>query len=396
MRNSKNGYYTDENRRVRRERPVGRRRGVAFGVADLVMLVVTIVAALTLLAAILAKVIDPRSAALFAFAGLMYQVVWLVNLGCALWWAVRWNRWVAITIVALLIGWGNMKLFYRSDLRQNPEEVVRSREDVVVVTFNVKGFSGTDVDKGGYDEVGALLEREGATIACLQEAYYYNEERRDYFYDKADRLKYRLFVNSIPEQKGSSTGGGFSILSSYPIVRHGVADEDENNVNAIWADLRVGRDTLRVVNAHLQSTGITEEERTETLTKQVIGDTLARTKLSAVAVKMVDNYRQRASEADNIASFIASSPHPVVLCGDFNDTPASYTYRRMKGRKLADSFVEKGRGTEYTFKGLYNLFRIDYILPEEERFEVKEYHSVDSLLTSDHKPVVARLALIEE
>lgn len=396
MRKSKSGYYLDENRKRSRQRPAGSGRAVALWVVDVAMVVVTVVAAVALVAALLSRVVDPRATSLFAFAGLFYQVIFVVNVGCALWWIVRWRRWVILSAVALLMGWGNIKLFYRSDLQQNPTEVVRSRDDVVVASFNVKGFAGTEVDKGGYDEVGQLFSRAGVNVACVQECYYYNEERRDYFYDRLDRLKYRIFVNTVPEQKGSPTGGGFAILSSYPIVRHGVADADESNVNAIWADLRVGRDTLRVVNAHLQSTGISNVERNETLTTQVIGDTMARTKLSAVAVKMVDNYRQRASEADNLADFVASSPHPVVVCGDFNDTPVSYTYRRVRGRHLADGFVEKGRGTEYTFKGLYNLFRIDYILADKEHFEIKEYCSVDSLLTSDHKPVVARLGLIEE
>ena len=118
---------------------------------------------------------------------------------------------------------------------------------------------------------------------------------------------------------------------------------------------------------------------------------MARAKLSAVVGKMVDNYRARAEQAEHIAEHIARSPYPTIVCGDFNDTPMSYTYGTIISTDLADAFVEAGKGSEYTFKGLYNLFRIDYILADEEAFEVKEYRSYD-LDYSDHKSVVAVLS----
>ena len=111
---------------------------------------------------------------------------------------------------------------------------------------------------------------------------------------------------------------------------------------------------------------------------------------------MVKNYAQRAVQAEQVAEAVEQSPHPVVVCGDFNDTPVSYVYRTIRrAGNLVDSFVEKGRGVEHTFKGLYNLFRIDYILADKEAFEVKSYDSYDEPM-SDHKPVVVRLGRDEK
>ena len=77
-----------------------------------------------------------------------------------------------------------------------------------------------------------------------------------------------------------------------------------------------------------------------------------------------------------------------IVCGDFNDTPLSYTYRLMS-RGLQDAFREKGRGFSHTYRGFYNTFRIDYVLVSDD-FEVLSYE-VPSVEFSDHHPVFVRL-----
>ena len=76
------------------------------------------------------------------------------------------------------------------------------------------------------------------------------------------------------------------------------------------------------------------------------------------------------------------------MCGDFNDTPLSYTYRLMS-RGLQDAFREKGRGFSHTYRGFYNTVRIDYVLVSDD-FEVLSYE-VPSVEFSDHHPVFVRL-----
>lgn len=76
--------------------------------------------------------------------------------------------------------------------------------------------------------------------------------------------------------------------------------------------------------------------------------------------KMKDNYRKRADQADSIHAEIERSPYPVLVCGDFNDTPASYTYRQIR-KGLTDGFRDCGSGYQYTFRQLYKLWRIDYV-----------------------------------
>ena len=386
-------YYHDENRKVQRTRPKGGVKSAVLWVADVAMFVVSIASALALLGGVLASVVSPQKISIFAFAGLFYQVVYLVNIGCALWWVVRWKRWFFLSATMLVVGLSNIGLFYRSDLMEDNETIEKSRDDLVVATYNVMNFSDKDSAEGvsNYHCVGEWLNEQGVQVACLQEAHFSSSKSFAEFRQGLRKMSYGFFTNAQVGNEELQEGSGYAIFSTYPIVRHSVVGQNEKNIYGVWADLKVGRDTLRIVNLHLQSTGITSDERRGTLSPQIIDDTMAREKLSKVVTKMVENYRQRAEQSECVAQIVEQSPYRVVVCGDFNDTPASYTYNQIISEGLADAYVERGRGTEYTFKGLYNLFRIDYVLPAEEHFNVKQYNSYD-LEYSDHKAVVVTLA----
>ncbi len=391
----KEGYYRSETRRAGgRKTPKGE-VSLGWSVSDVVMLAFTAVAAVALLCALLAGVVNPNSGVLFAFAGLFYPIIWVANLFCAFWWAARWKKHFVVPVVMLLIGSGSMGLFYRSDVSTKPQDVTRERNDIVVVTYNVMNFRDDDAPQGvaNFDRVAEWINTQSPQVVMLQEAHFSGDKNFDEFRSKIKRLPYGYFVNAELANNGSQSGSGFVLLSAYPIVRRGVASSDSLQYKSLWADLRVGRDTVRVVNNHLQSTGITEDDRATTLTHKIVGDSLAQEKLTSVADKMKQNYQHRADQADRVAEFVASSPHPVIMAGDFNDTPKSYVYRTLRRCGLTDAFVEKGRGVEHTFKGLFNLFRIDYVMASEEHFAVKEYASHDEPM-SDHKPLTVRLGTV--
>lgn len=390
----KSDYYHDENRKVVRTRPKGGVRRALLWLADVVVLAVSLVAAVVLFGGLLAKIVSPQTTPIFAFAGLFYQVTYVANVACALWWVVRWKRWFFISAVALLVGWGSIGLFYRSDFKTQTKDVERSRDDLVVATYNVMNFSDHESADGvsNYHQVSQWLNERGAHIVCLQEAHFSSSKSFGEFRSGIRKMGYGFFTNAKVENGDLQTGSGYAILSTYPIVRHAVVEQGEADVRGVWADVKINRDTIRVFNLHLQSTGITSDDRTDTLSPQIIEDTMAYAKLSKVVTKIAGNYRHRALQAESVAAAIEQSPHPVVVCGDFNDTPVSYTYHKIISKGLSDAYVEQGRGVEHTFKGLYNLFRIDYILSAEEHFDIKEYNSFD-LEYSDHKPLVVRLGM---
>lgn len=112
-------------------------------------------------------------------------------------------------------------------------------------------------------------------------------------------------------------------------------------------------------------------------------DTASHEKLHSILSRLRYNSISRSHQVDSLSQLIAATPHARIVCGDFNDTPLSYTYRLMS-RGLQDAFREKGRGFSHTYRGFYNTFRIDYVLVSDD-FEVLSYE-VPSVEFSDHHP----------
>ena len=91
-----------------------------------------------------------------------------------------------------------------------------------------------------------------------------------------------------------------------------------------------------------------------------------------------------------MAEKVHESPYPVILCGDFNDTPVSYTYHKLS-RKLNDAFIGSGIGMGTTFRGNFPYVRIDYMLYSND-FKAYRYQT-GKINWSDHYPVMARFKL---
>ena len=157
---------------------------------------------------------------------------------------------------------------------------------------------------------------------------------------------------------------------------------------AVWADLKLGRDTVRVFCNHLRSTHIKSDDGEYLMNYRFLTDTARHKKLHSILSRLRYNSISRSHQVDTLEKLIAAAPRARIVCGDFNDTPLSYTYRLMS-RGLQDAFRCKGRGYSHTFRGFYNTLRIDYVLVSDQ-FEVLSYE-VPAVDFSDHRPVFVRL-----
>ena len=98
----------------------------------------------------------------------------------------------------------------------------------------------------------------------------------------------------------------------------------------------------------------------------------------------------RSSQSVMIADHIKESPYPVILAGDFNEPPMSYTYRTLR-KTLDDSFLDNGSGWGTTWIGGIPLLRIDYILYSSELTNTS-FQCLKTDLT-DHYPVKASFTI---
>lgn len=117
--------------------------------------------------------------------------------------------------------------------------------------------------------------------------------------------------------------------------------------------------------------------------------------INNIKSKLKPAFTQREAQAELLATYIEkerSQTDGIIVCGDFNDTPISYTYNTVKGN-LLDAFVQRGKGVGITYHRNKFLFRIDYIFHDKNMrtYRVK----VPRVKFSDHYPVVADIELLQ-
>jgi endonuclease/exonuclease/phosphatase (EEP) superfamily protein YafD len=166
--------------------------------------------------------------------------------------------------------------------------------------------------------------------------------------------------------------------SHEPISAYRGASFPESDNSFCYSDTILGGRPVRVFNVHLQS--------------YQFGSALPGPRRSLprrVLRRLRTGLQMRSEQADLVAAFVQESPHPVILCGDFNDVPSSYVFRRLSAG-LRDGFRRAGKGVAVTYKGPLPGLRIDYILCSPE-LEFTRYEHVDGPAFTDHRWVYAEL-----
>ncbi len=358
------------------------RKSLLVRIVDIIILILTGMCTLLLAAAYLARYISPEEVWIFAFPGLIFPVLYVCELIFALWWVVRWKRYALLPIFMLVIGIGAAGRFYQPDFRKRYGEQSPSSSDIVVMSYNVRLFSSRFAAGNNSTSklIAGLINDNNVDIICFQEMNDLSSPEIDKY---LPAFKYR---RRFPYADNATQTAGIGIYSRYPIIDAGVLPSSDSERNfSMWADVRVQRDTVRVFNNHLNSTHINADD-IDYLSSLRSGGVLHGARVSEIVDKLRENYCRRAPQAETVAEAVKASPYPTVVCGDFNDTPASYAYYQIAS-EMKDAFVEKGRGAHGTYGRFFNMFRIDYIFISEE-LDVTGYYSFSDVY-SDHMPVAA-------
>ncbi|MEN7546745.1 endonuclease/exonuclease/phosphatase family protein [Rapidithrix thailandica] len=217
-----------------------------------------------------------------------------------------------------------------------------------------------------------------AEIKCFQE--YYNDPKSKE-YNTTQQLsrngQYQSFVHpTFVNKKGAEFG--LAIFSIYPIVNKGeITFANRSNNTAIFADLKKGDDTVRVINVHLESMHIDQNLVVNTNDFKKSSKDLFR--------RMRRGFMVRSQQIKTLIDFIEESPHRIILCGDFNDTPYSYSYFQL-GRHLLNAFEHTGNGLGFSFNGKLFFLRIDNQF-FSENIDAGYYRTYREVAFSDHFPI---------
>ncbi|WP_210466749.1 endonuclease/exonuclease/phosphatase family protein [Rufibacter roseolus] len=304
-----------------------------------------------------------------------------------LWQRPLWALWPALLI---FLFYGQHTRYFTlntPDAQPEPQE-----QRITVLSYNVRVFN---VYKHLHAADPDLPEKEmkwvsehPADILCLQE--YYNE-KGDATYDSRKRIgKQQKRESYIGKALTNKIGAefGLAIFSKFPIVDKGSVSFDRPTKNqVIYIDVQLpSKDTLRVYNMHLESMAI-EEKDVEAAVQSEIG---LKTKGRGIARRLKGGFIARSHQVERLVVHILSSQHPVLLCGDLNDLPSSYTYQKLR-KHLSNGFEEGGSGFGFTYNGKLPI-RIDNQFFSKP-LELLRFDVLDQIRFTDHFPLESTYVL---
>ncbi|MCC6412226.1 MAG: endonuclease/exonuclease/phosphatase family protein [Saprospiraceae bacterium] len=337
-------------------------------------LVSAVVAVFTLLSYV-APHVNPVVFPWFSFFGTAFPWLLFANLALLAIWASRLNRFALYHLGLILVGWQYMTGF----IGFNGGRDVVPEKSISVVTHNLgalfRGKKMTDaLREKTADAYVAFLEKNGAPdILCTQET---------------SGKFYRLVAEKMGYEHTFNLKKGTVILSKYPMEGGGDIPFGKTANSTLWVDVRIDGRTVRVYNVHLQSNKVTND------TEKVIeeGELEKETwhEIGSVLGKVGSATKLRTEQAQRLHQHITECTHPVIVCGDFNDTPNSFVYRLLS-EGMNDTFRDKALGFGTTFAGVLPLLRIDYVLTDL-RFKTYSCKTLRGNF-SDHYPVRVDLGL---
>lgn len=369
--------------------PIQKRKRVSYFNRFFVYL--NIVAASALGISYLSPYVSPENFWFLAFFGLAYPILLIINILFLFFWILRWKAPFLISFITIAAGISELKIFAQINLNPIPIELNESNDLIKTMSYNTRLFDlyNWSHNKQTRNKMFDLIKEEAPNIMCLQE--FYVDDSKE-FATLDTLLKLQDAKNHHVEYTKTLNKDhhwGIATFTSYPIVNKGVVDFIEKNNNiCIYTDILIHKDTVRVYNMHLQSIHFrpSDYKFMEDLANDKGTEEIEHTKNIFKLLKRA--YAKRAVQVDQINKHIENCIYPIILCGDFNDTPTSYTYHTLI-EGLTDSFVESGNGLGRTYIGQFPSLRIDYIF-HSNYFKSYDFQTIRQEL-SDHFPVCCYL-----
>lgn len=318
-------------------------------------------------------------------------------------WLFVKRGWTLISLIAM----GMAAVPFRNVIPyrfSSPFDVTPKTEDLRVMSWNVEQFDLLYYKRNPEkrDDMMALINKYKPDIACFQEMVaadtlvnlnnaYYRKYSFISVYEYAEKLNFPEYFFSYDFRHDFLNHQHFGtiIFSRYPIINKQRFSFPPHNYNSDfqYVDIVKEKDTLRVFNIHLQSLKFSDGN------KAFINDPSLESKQDikrskSVISKFRTAFLLREEQVKRVREEIDKSPYPVIVCGDFNDVPNSYSYQTI-GEHLQNAFAEKGSGIGRTFTGIAPTLRIDNIFADPS-FSVNQFVRLPVKL-SDHYPIIADL-----
>ena len=322
----------------------------------------------------LCPLINPSVFVWTAFFGLAFWIIFFANIIILIILiSLKSRRTLLIPIVALLFSIPGIIKSYSFGENKDSEAQIK------VMTYNVGVFRDYKVKERSVSDVkkslAKLVKEQNPDVLCLQESGKWPNNTLQAF---SQMIGYKYYT--------ANSKNGNSYFSKYHIKNVDIFKYDNVKKFADIKKIKINKDdSFYLVNCHFNSFGISSQE-IEYIndTKNIVKD--SETYGKSVVRKLAKGFKIRPQNIDVLLKKLPKDGTPVVICGDFNDTPMSYTYNQMLNAGLKDAFITASRGIGKTYCGALPLLRIDYFW-YNDYIEVFDYNRIKQT-SSDHYPLV--------
>lgn len=274
-----------------------------------------------------------------------------------------------------------------------PSEIAESDDTFTLMSWNVTNLVDiTGSFPGDINPLITFMLEQDADIICMQEAGWVCEnpitritpEQQDSLYSRYPYVIFKPVRQML------------AVASKYPVELLPIDSVATPAANRTIQHLRIdvnGR-KLTIFNVHLASIGLTPQDKA--LYRQVTS-LEGENRLSEVRHNLLGKVATaaalRSEQTKCLLQFIAAEPRDrdIIVCGDFNDVPASWPVRQLQGQGFSEVGPQMGWGYRPTFHKDRFYFTIDHILYRGALTPVA--YSRPTPPWSDHYPLLTTFAL---
>jgi len=331
--------------------------------------------------------VSPHRFVLLSYFGLFFPFIFAGNILVFIVMLI-FKQWKLVCLHLVVFGICGGAIYTYCPLHGKTDKI--PEDAIKILTYNVMRFNNIKKDAPGDppSKILQYIQENDADIVCIQE-FGASKKSTEFISEKDIATafhKYPYYYAYPLQFPYPNQDYGLAIFSRFPIlsIQKVPYKSIYNGTFVVELDIRGKKVTL--INNHLESNKLSEEERSDyyQLTQDINTQSLdAFTQM--MSKRLTPAYKARANQAELISQIIKENKNPyIIVCGDFNDTPISYSRYKIKG-KLRDAFVDSGCGLGITYNKYRFLFRIDYILHSNN---IKSYNcTVGKLKSSDHYPL---------
>ena len=355
-------------------------RGIIWKLLVFVLTLLALVGLVAMAMSIVNGYVDPKRFVWTSVFGLGFWVVFMFNILVFIALLMLRSRRAWIAALALAVSVSGIAKSYSFGRKLDGSSSLR------VMSYNVHNFRHVDGKTGVEDcannIIGFVREKNPDVLCCQEFAGFRPKVHRnkciEIFAEEAG------FQYVYYNQKRNYAGN--VIFSKFPIAK---VDENSGfgseNTYGVMVEVDAGeKGRFFVANVHLLSYNITDSE-----IDQLVSSSERRNSLDTIGMTVLRKLKyatmQRSEQIVTMLDGMPATDAPVMVCGDFNDPPLSYTYRQMQKAGFVDMFTKVGRGIKPTYAGKLPLLRIDYIWGDKniKPLDFKRFRHK----SSDHYPI---------